>query len=133
MKKFCSRCGLEKFYDEFAVSTANTVDGCQAWCKACKSRQPRTPLKEVEEGDEKLCTKCGEVKPIRLFDWKSTRDPELGKQAWCQNCIVRYSQARREEVRGRVAARRQLETEKLERYEIENAKRRQLNDPYTTP
>lgn len=121
--KFCSKCGEEKPYERFDVSKAN-IDGCQAWCKDCKSREPRAPLEPVDEPDEKLCPRCDTVKPINDFPLKKKKKEEYGRQAWCRRCFVDYSRAQRRFQDDERWAIVQREQNKRDLYEIENARKR---------
>lgn len=123
MTKLCSKCGQEKRMDAFAVSRAN-IDGCQAWCRDCKSREPRPPLEPIDEPDEKLCPRCETVKPINDFPLKKKKQEEFGRQAWCRQCFVDYVRAQRTFKDDIKWERFQREQTKQDLYEIENARKR---------
>lgn len=117
--KRCSKCGEDKRDEAFADSSA-AIDGLQAWCRDCKSRQPVSPpARSFTPVFEKLCPKCGDTKSGLDFALKREGDLSYGLQAWCKVCMKLYKRDRRarKSVAQMVFERREREAIKQFRYQ----------------
>lgn len=97
--KLCGRCGKTKPISQY-YRNCLAWDGVMSYCKQCSSevdkiqrKKAKVPgrkrgptVKHVLVGGEvaKLCQKCGQIKPLSLFNqWKAHWD---GYDAICREC-----------------------------------------------
>jgi hypothetical protein len=114
--KICTACGEEKPLDAFFGPYTDKQTGRQKWtgtCKACRAERRRA-LQPVSPGKRdiareqrlrdypgsKVCTACGEEKPLADFGQPAQRDHAAGRvalvfNARCLPCQARANRARR--------------------------------------
>ena len=99
-KKHCSSCKREKELSAFHKNRS-TMDGLNHECKECRSlrakrnavkarlhRKRRRRAHEAMLGDgNKLCKRCGQVKP--LADFPNSKRIKSGKGSLCKACVYR--------------------------------------------
>jgi len=98
--KICSKCGVEKSRDQFP-RRAGSPDGLRGKCRVCWSAEKHAYYEKVKQAagpsrkdGTKVCTKCGEEKPVERFaDHAGKRD---GLQSQCNICVAVRVKAWRE-------------------------------------
>jgi hypothetical protein len=118
--KVCKACGQEKSLSDFFGPYTDARTGQQKWkgtCKACSAEREAARPKELgkyqlarerrlrDYPGSKVCTDCGEEKPLADFGQPSRRDQAGGRIALvfsprclaCQSKAVMARQARKAE------------------------------------
>lgn len=83
--KVCSRCGISKSIEEFNRQRNDR----RSVCKSCISsygklyRGRQVTISKIDDVEEKICCRCGEMKLIDEYGWK---DKGIRRQSWCKSC-----------------------------------------------
>ena len=142
MKK-CNRCGIEKEFTEFG-KLSNTKDGFNGICKECRNNEARAyrrkkglengrivkpPKRKDPKAKEKECTKCGNVKLLKLFAKDKLSGD--GRSAACLDCrnkqAAKYRDENRELIRQKIKARYTKKPKKLKHGKLKKQQRIQIN------
>jgi hypothetical protein len=80
--KTCTKCKIEKTYDEFHKNKTNP-DGCVYSCKQCRS-EGRKELSYEVHVTEHQCSACKKVLPVSEFH--RDKSNTFGLQSNCKEC-----------------------------------------------
>ena len=83
--KYCPRCGKSLHVDSFQKDKG-AIDGFYYICRSCHSKADEARVKYEKDTSltHKICNKCGEMLPIRLFS-ASSRNKD-GYHSYCKYC-----------------------------------------------
>lgn len=88
--KLCVQCGVEYFKTSF-ISNSSWIK--RKYCSnKCKDKA-HSFLEKLDFGDFKICSKCGELKPISEYTWQR-KDKQ--KRPNCKSCVAKQTKDRRE-------------------------------------
>jgi hypothetical protein len=91
--KICTSCKVEKPFNLFSDCLSHP-DGKMYNCKECRKKY-HAPRKEgvkiFTERQERLCTKCNEIKPFS--DFGANKKANCGVSNMCKSCAFKYRQS----------------------------------------
>ena len=92
--KICTKCGKFKAYKYFSKDRARK-DGYRSSCKQCDKKQQHDIRQNMSyiEVEEKQCSECGRILPIRRFGIDKTKKD--GHRSYCLECMSEQQKHRR--------------------------------------
>lgn len=81
--KTCSKCKVEKSFDNFYISRHTSPILYQSWCRGCVSVKRKKP-----EKTKRVCTGCKIEKPLELEYFHRAGVQRLGGERYASRCVA---------------------------------------------